>query len=373
MPSTLLGHRGTVLLVDAQPENLAVLSAILEPDYRVRTATHGEQALAIAHSDRPPDLILLEVNMPDLDGREVCRRLKANHHTRRIPIIFVTTLGDTTDETIGLELGAVDDITKPVSPPIVKARVKTHLALYDQERHLDRLVQQRTQQLQETRLAVIQTLGRAVEYKDEHTGSHVVRMSHYARLIALKLGLSALETDLIFNAAPMHDVGKIGIPDAILQKPGKLDLWEWEIMRQHPRMGAEILSSHNDASDLLELARVIALTHHEKWNGTGYPDGLKGDQIPLAGRIVAVSDVFDALTSVRPYKAAWSFDRAFAFIEQNAGADFDPRVVAAFVKSRETILRIQDQYSNQGQCSNQDQYSNSDLAHEPTPILRHAG
>lgn len=361
MLSNLLGHRGTILVVDNQPEHLAVLAAILEPDYRVRVATHGEQALAIAQSDHPPDLILLEAKMPDLDGREVCRRLKSNRSTHRIPVIFVTDRSDIADEATGLELGAVDYISKPVSPPIVKARIKTQLALYNQERHLDKLVQQRTRELQATRLAVIQTLGRAVEYKDEHTGSHVVRMSHYARIIALQLGLSVTEADLIFTASPMHDVGKIGIPDAILQKPGKLDPWEWEIMRQHPRMGAEILASHNDPSDLLELARTIALTHHEKWNGTGYPDGLRGDQIPLAGRIVAVSDVFDALTSVRPYKTAWSVDCAFALIEQNAGVDFDPQVVEVFLKSRAKILRVQDKYAS------------PNVAHAPNAVLRPTG
>src|SRR5574343_218038 len=298
MPSLL--PKQCILVVDDSPDNIDLLSEILRDEYRIRIATSGEKALKIVYSDEPPDLILLDIMMPGISGLEICRRLKANPDRRRIPIIFVTAMSSTEDEKRGLETGAVDYITKPISPPIVQARVRTHLALFDQSRELERMVFQRTRELLTTRQQVIRRLGRAAEFKDNETGNHVLRMSHYARLIAVAYGLGQEAASIIFNTAPMHDIGKIGIPDAILLKPGKLTLDEWDVMYQHPLMGAEIIGKHDN--ELLETARIIALTHHEKWDGTGYPQRLQADAIPIEGRIVAVADVFDALMSKRPYK-----------------------------------------------------------------------
>src|SRR6185369_3981675 len=289
----------SILVVDDLPENIDLLSKTLSDDYRIRAATSGEKALKIIYSDEPPDLVLLDIMMPGLSGLEICRRIKANPDRRRIPIIFVTAMTSIEDEQLGLEVGAVDYISKPISPPIVKARVRTHLALYDQSRELERMVRQRTHELITTRQQIIRRLGRAAEFKDNETGNHVLRMSHYTRLIADSHGLGEEATNILFSTAPMHDIGKIGIPDSILLKPGKLNAEEWKVMHQHPIMGAEIIGAHEN--ELLETARVIALSHHEKWDGSGYPSGLKGEDIPLAGRIVAIADVFDALLSVRPY------------------------------------------------------------------------
>lgn len=338
-------QKQTVLVVDDMPENIDLLSGVLSEDYRVRVAATGEKALKIAYSDEPPDIILLDIMMPGLSGLEICRRLKANPDRRKIPVIFVTAMSSVEDERIGLEVGAVDYITKPISPPIVLARVKTHLALYDQTRELERMVNQRTHELVTTRQQIIRRLGRAAEFKDNETGNHVLRMSHYARLIALNHGLGEEAADIIFNTAPMHDIGKIGIPDSILLKPGKLDAAEWEVMHTHPLMGAEIIGKHD--SELLEAARIIALTHHEKWDGTGYPQALAGNQIPLEGRIVAIADVFDALISVRPYKDAYTFKDAIGMMQAQTGLHFDPELMKAFIKALPEIRHIHEIYADE--------------------------
>ncbi|WP_298393876.1 two-component system response regulator [uncultured Azonexus sp.] len=342
---TPLLPKQSILVVDDSPENITILSDVLSHDYRIRVATSGEKALKIVYSDEPPDLILLDIMMPGLSGLEICRRLKANPDRRRIPIIFVTAMSSTEDEQRGLELGAVDYITKPISPPIVKARVRTHLALYDQSRELERMVRQRTAELMTTRQQIIRRLGRAAEFKDNETGNHVLRMSHYARLIAEAHGLGDEAASIIFNTAPMHDIGKIGIPDAILLKPGKLNAEEWKIMHQHPIMGAEIIGKHDN--ELLETARIIALSHHEKWDGSGYPRQLKGEEIPLEGRIVAIADVFDALVSVRPYKPAFALDDALRLMDEQTGKHFDPALMEAFRKTLPEILRIREIYADE--------------------------
>jgi putative two-component system response regulator len=333
----------TVLVVDDTPENIDIMTEVLNPHYRTRVAINGEKALKIALSDTPPDLILLDVMMPGMSGYDTCRRLKENPDTRGIPVIFVTAMSEVEDEQKGLETGAVDYITKPISPAIVLARVKTHLALYDQTRELERMVLERTNELVMTRQQIIRRLGRASEFKDNETGNHVIRMSHYARLIAQAAGMGEEFVDILFNAAPMHDVGKIGIPDGILLKPGKLDTAQWEIMRTHSAMGAEIIGIHRD--DLLRTARIVALTHHEEWNGNGYPDKLKGEEIPLAGRIVTIADVFDALTSERPYKKAWPTEDAVRMIEEGAGVHFDPGLIQPFKSVLPEILKIGENYA----------------------------
>ena len=334
-----------ILVVDDSPENIDLLSEVLRDEYRIRVATSGEKALKIVYSDEPPDLILLDIMMPGISGLEICRRLKSNPDRRRIPVIFVTAMTSVDDERRGLETGAVDYITKPISPPIVKARVRTHLALYDQSRELERMVFQRTHELLTTRQQIIRRLGRAAEFKDNETGNHVLRMSHYARLIAIAHGLGDEAADVILNTAPMHDIGKIGIPDSILLKPGKLDASEWDVMYQHPIMGAEIIGKHDN--DLLETARIIALTHHEKWDGSGYPQRLKGEEIPLEGRIVAIADVFDALVSARPYKKAVPVNEALQYLEEQVGRHFDPSLIEAFRRALPEILRIREIYADE--------------------------
>ena len=341
-----VGRRQTILVVDDTPANIDLLVGCLKTHYNVKAATRGEKALQIVRSGDPPDMILLDVMMPGMDGYEVCRRLKEDFTTRHIPVIFVTAKIGVEDEIHGFSLGAVDYITKPISPPIVQARVRTHLALHDQNRELEFKVSRRTAELHETRLQIIQRLGRAAEYKDNETGMHVIRMSHYARLLGLAVGMREREADLLFDAAPMHDIGKIGIPDRILQKPGKLDRDEWAIMRTHCQIGAEILGDAG-GSELLEMARVVALTHHEKWDGSGYPNGLAGESIPRVGRIVAVADVFDALTSARPYKPAWPVERAIEFLEKGAGSHFDPRLVASFLAALPRVLEVRERYQEQ--------------------------
>jgi putative two-component system response regulator len=335
--------RPTVLVVDDTPENIHVLSGVLQEEYAVRVATSGERAIAAARMEPQPDLILLDVKMPVMDGYEVCRRLKNDYQTQRIPVIFVTGMGEVEDEARGFDLGGVDYIVKPVSPAIVRARVRTHIQLYDQKRHLLELVQQRTRELEDTRLQIIRRLGRAAEFKDDETGYHVIRMSHYCKMMALSVGMPDYRAEILFNAAPMHDVGKIGVPDSILEKAGPLTPDEWSIVKRHPVIGAGIIGRHNN--ELLEMARVVALTHHERWDGSGYPRSLRGEAIPLVGRIVAIADAFDALTSTRPYKQAWPVEEAVALLRREAGRQFDPRLIPKFVDMMPQVRDIMGQYS----------------------------
>jgi putative two-component system response regulator len=338
-------QRQTILIADDVPENIELLAAILEESYDIKVASNGDKAIKIVYSEDPPDLILLDVMMPGLSGHEVCRRLKANPDRRKIPVIFVTAMSTVEDERLGLDIGAVDYITKPFSLPVVQARVRTHLALYDQARELERMVDQRTRDLLVSRQQIIRRLGRAAEFKDNETGNHVIRMAHYSQLIASAIGLGSSAQEILLQTAPMHDIGKIGIPDSVLLKPGKLDATEWALMKQHPLMGADIIGMHDD--ELLRTARQIALTHHERWDGSGYPGGLKGEAIPLMGRIVAVADVFDALISVRPYKAAFSTEDAVKYLINEKGRHFDPALIPAFEKVLPDILKIKDTFADE--------------------------
>lgn len=322
--------RPTLLLVDDEPANLHVLRQILEADYRLLFARDGQRALSLAHAQQP-DLILLDVMMPGMTGLEVCRQLKNSPHTVAIPVIFVTALSDTDDESRGFEAGCVDYITKPVSPPIVRARVRTHLSLV------------RVEELRESRLQIVQRLGLAAEYKDNETGLHVIRMSHYCQILARAAGFSEAAAEELLNAAPMHDIGKIGIPDAILRKRGKLDPQEWAAMQQHVAIGARIIGEHS--SGLLKLARSITLYHHEKWDGSGYPHGLAGTDIPIEARIAAIADVFDALTSERPYKQAWPVEDALALIQREAGGHFDPQLVELFIEQLPAVLEVKKRWA----------------------------
>ncbi len=343
----LRADRPTILIVDDMPENLDILKSVLGADFRIKVALTGEKALQIARSEQAPKLILLDVVMPGMSGYDVCRELKQDLATKHIPVIFVTARDNSQDEMHGFNLGAVDYITKPFSPGIVLTRINTHLALSDQKAALESIVRERTQALHRSRLEIIRRLGRASEFKDNETGLHVIRMSHYSRLLALAAKLSPEEADLLLEASPMHDVGKIGIPDRILKKPGPLSEEEMDTMRQHSQFGAEIIGEHN--SDVLKMACTIALTHHEKWDGSGYPKGLKGEEIPLIGRIVAIADVFDALASERPYKKAWSIERTQEYMRKQSGRHFDPELIELFFQIMPDILAIRSKHLDENQ------------------------
>ena len=323
-------NRPLILAVDDEASNLQLLRQILQDHYRLLFAKDGARALELARQERP-DLVLLDVMMPGMSGYEVCASLKSNPDTAAIPVIFVTALTDTADELEGFEAGAVDYITKPVSPPIVRARVRTHLSLV------------RMEELRATRLEIVQRLGLAAEYKDNETGLHVIRMSHFSRILGIAAGMSEVEADDLLHAAPMHDVGKIGIPDRILQKPGPLDPDEWQVMQSHVTIGAEIIGEHEGG--MLALASQIALTHHEKYDGSGYPNGLRGEDIPLVGRIVAIADVFDALTSKRPYKKAWTEAEALTFLREQKGRHFDPALVDLFLEQMPAVRAVQQRWA----------------------------
>lgn len=325
-------NRPRILLVDDEPVNLRVLKNILAENYELAFAKSAQEAINLAMKE-PPALILMDVMMPEMTGLEACQALKAEPSTKNVPVIFVTALADENDETAGFAAGGVDYITKPVSPAIVKARVKTHLSLVQAE------------ELRITRLQVIQRLGRAAEYKDNETGTHVLRMSHYSRILARAYGLSEKAADDILHAAPMHDIGKIGIADSILLKPGRLTEQEFDVMRTHPQIGADIIGEAD--SDLLKLAKSVALTHHEKWDGSGYPNGLKGEDIPIEGRIVAIADVFDALTSKRPYKEAWTVEKTLDLINSESGKHFDPVLVGLLDKCLPEFLEIKARWQDE--------------------------
>lgn len=318
-------HGGPLLIVDDDPSNLAAMRQILADDYPLAFARNGAEALA-AVASRQPALILLDVQMPDLDGYQVCRTLKADPATAGIPVIFVTARAQVGDEAAGFAAGAVDYIVKPLSAPIVRARVATHLSLVQASR------------LEQSYHEAQTMLGMAGHYNDTDTGVHIWRMAAYARELAGAAGWSAADCVELERAAPMHDTGKIGIPGAILSKPGKLDAAEWEVMKQHARIGHEILSGSD--APVFRLAAEIALRHHERWDGSGYPDGLAGGLIPESARIVAIADVFDALTMKRPYKDAWPVPQTMATMRDSSGSHFEPRLFEHFEQILPRILAI---------------------------------
>jgi len=361
-----------IMAIDDEVKNLALLEAILTPlGYEVETAQSGKEALARIEAS-PPDMILLDIMMPDMTGYEVCKRLKAEESTQIIPIVMITALIDKESKVRGIEAGADDFLTKPVDKIELTARVKNLIkvkeyndTIKDWSRMLQEKVVEQTamlkesfEQLQEahTKLekAHLDTLFRlsvAAEYKDEDTANHIHRMSVYARVVAENMGLSEDQVRLIVHASPMHDVGKIGIPDHILLKPGKLDPEEWDIMKSHSLIGERILADADD--DFTKAGQVIAVSHHEKWNGSGYPKGLRGEDIPLLGRITAIADVFDALTSKRPYKAPMSNEKAFGIIEKSVGNHFDPGVGEAFFQGIDKILFNQKQHTDKSLAQKQ--------------------
>jgi putative two-component system response regulator len=347
----------TLLVIDDIADNLMLMNEILRDNYKVKGANSGERGLRIAFSDTPPDLILLDVMMPDMDGFEVCRRLKAMPQTEHIPIIFVTAKSDTVDEEKGLALGAVDYIVKPISPPIVKTRVKTHLALKDaadflrsKNDYLKQEVERRTaeiirqsQELHAMQDVTIMAMASLAETRDNETGGHIRRTQTYVKALAERLQshahFAALLTeeniDLLYKSAPLHDIGKVGIPDSILLKPGSLTAEEFELMKQHTTLGLDaIVQAENQCGmrvDFLQFAKQIAHSHHERWDGTGYPQGLAGDAIPLPARLMAIADVYDALINKRVYKPPFSHEEAVAIIAAGRGTQFDPEVLDAFI------------------------------------------
>jgi len=339
----------TILAVDDAPENIDVLRGILADDYKVKVATNGEKALKIAFSENPPDLILLDIMMPEMDGYEVCRQLKEDPRTKRIPVIFVTAKGEIADEAHGFELGAVDYITKPVSPPIVHARVEAQLALYDQNRVLEQKVNERTAEIralnveiEDTQKEVVFTMGAIGETRSKETGNHVKRVAEYSRIFAIHYGLSEDEANLIKMASPMHDIGKVGIPDSVLNKPGKLTPEEFDHMKKHAELGYEML--RYSTRPILKAAATLAYEHHEKWNGKGYPQGLVGEDTHLYGRITAIADVFDALGSDRCYKKAWDDEKIFTLLKEERGEHFDPKLVDIFFEHLEEFLQVRAEY-----------------------------
>ena len=321
-----------ILIVDDEPQNLAALQQILISDYKLVFARTGTDALAAALK-HAPRMVLLDIEMPDMNGYAVCRALKNDPRTADIPVIFVTTLSEVGDEARGFAVGAVDYIIKPVSPAIVLARVRTHLSLVQ------------ATLLRQSYHDAIYMLGEAGHYNDTDTGSHIWRMAAYAGALARAVGWNAEACEQLMFAAPMHDTGKIGIPNAILRKVGQLDQDEWAIMMTHARMGHSILSKSR--SPLFQMAAEIALRHHEKFDGSGYPDQLAGEQIPESARIVAIADVFDALASKRPYKEAWPLDRVLQTLQEGAGHHFDPRLVDRFVSIMPEIIAIKSLWERQ--------------------------
>lgn len=314
-----------ILMVDDEPFNLAVMESALSDDYRLIFARNGADAVAAALKHMP-SLILLDVQMPDMNGYGVCRQLKADPRTEAIPVIFISGLADVGHEEEGFASGGVDYIAKPFSRSILRARVHTHLSLVRASR-LDRSYRD-----------AIHMLGDAGHFNDTDTGVHIWRMAAYAGLIAAAYGLDKEQCSLIELAAPMHDTGKIGISHAILKKPGALNAQEWLEMKTHSRIGHDILVKSD--APVFQMAAEIALHHHERWDGSGYPDHLKGDDIPVSARIVALADVFDALTMTRPYKQAWPVEQAVALIHESAGSHFEPAMVQAFDAVLEQICKI---------------------------------
>ena len=353
----------TILVVDDTPDNLMLMSELLGDQYLVRVANNGARALKIACSDTPPDLILLDIMMPGMDGYEVCRQLKHHPVSNLIPIIFLTAKAEIADEQRGLELGAVDYIIKPISPPVVLARVKTHLSLKratdflrDKNDYLAKEVEQRTREVAATQDVTILAMASLAETRDNETGNHIRRTQHYVRALAIHLQahprfapeLSAEHIRMLFKSAPLHDIGKVGIPDHILLKAGKLEPHEFDIMKTHTTLGKKAIEDAERALgvqvEFLRYAKEIAQSHQEKWDGSGYPEGLKGEQIPLSARLMAVADVYDALISRRCYKAPMPHDQAVALMQQGRGQHFDPDVLDAFLEIQAEFKAIAERY-----------------------------
>jgi len=358
----------TVLIVDDIPDNLAVLGELLMPHYKVRVASSGVRALASAIIKPLPDIILLDIMMPEMDGYEVLKRLKAQPETQDIPVIFLTALDQTEDETKGLELGAVDFISKPIRPPIILTRIKGQLdikeardLLRDKNTWLENEVQRRISQYQKVQDITMRALASLAEARDNETGNHILRTQGYVHVLAKELATlpeysQALTPDIIESytkAAPLHDIGKVGIPDYVLHKQGKHSPEEWAIMKTHAQVGADAIwraiqdEEDLEATDFLHVAMEISANHHEKWDGSGYPNGLSGTNIPLSARLMALADVFDALVSKRVYKPPFSIEKVTEIILEGKGKHFDPAVVEAYMRRIDDFRVIAARYADQ--------------------------
>ncbi|PZW47605.1 two-component system response regulator [Pseudomonas sp. URMO17WK12:I2] len=358
----------TVLVVDDTPDNLMLMVDLLKDRYRIKAANSGEKALRILENDPLPDLILLDIMMPGLSGYEVAERLKNSPRTCGIPIIFLTAMATIEDEILGLEMGAVDYITKPISPPLVLARVDTQLKvkaaadfLRDQNDFLEQEVQRRTREVMAIQDVTIHAMASLAETRDNETGNHIRRTQHYIRLLADLLRehprfRQFLDEDtirLLFKSAPLHDIGKIGIPDHILLKPGRFTPEEFEVMKTHTTLGRDAIQhAENQLGvkvDFLRLAKEIAYSHQEKWDGSGYPEGLAADDIPISARLMAVADVYDALISRRVYKPGMPHEQAVGIIREGRGSHFDPDICDVFVANAERFREISERFSDTDQ------------------------
>ncbi len=360
-----LSGKCTVLVVDDTADNLSLMSNLLRTDYKVKLATSGERALQIVAGESKPDLILLDIMMPEMDGYEVLRRLQFNPDTEDIPVIFLTAMSASEDESVGLELGAVDYITKPINPAIVMARVRNHLQLKrardflaHHNNFLEQEIVNRTRALAELQDATIRAMASLAETRDNETGNHIRRTQHYVEALARKLQdhprfkdeLTDAAIETIFKSAPLHDIGKVGIPDRILLKPGKLTPEEFEIMKTHTTLGRDaIVAAETDAmldNPFFRYAKEITYSHQEKWDGSGYPEGLMGNTIPLSARLMAVADVYDALISERVYKSAFTHETAVEIIRDGRGSHFDPDMVDAFLVLSEEFRAIAQRFAD---------------------------
>jgi putative two-component system response regulator len=357
----------TILIVDDTPDMVAIVERMLKAHYRTRTASSGSEALEVAFAERP-DLVLLDVMMPGMSGIDVCRQLKAHADTKEVPVIFLTALDDVRNEQAGFDAGAVDYITKPISQSILLARVRTHTTLKaaaeflrDKNQYLLTEVARRTHQLQIIQDVTIMAMASLAETRDNATGNHIRRTQHYVRALATKLNSlprykSELDEETIvslFKSAPLHDIGKVGIPDSILLKPGKLTPEEFEIMKTHTVLGCNTILAAEKLieapSTFLRHAREIALSHQEKWDGSGYPEGLAGDAIPISARLMAVADVYDALISRRVYKPPFHHEIAVKMIREGSGSQFDPDIVDAFLVIQDEFRAIARRYADAGE------------------------
>jgi two-component system response regulator RpfG len=343
--------RNTVMVVDDQSTGRAILEQVVRSlDERVMVEGFARPVDAVVWATRHiADLVLVDYMMPEMDGIEFVKRLRALPGYEHVPIVMVTVHDDRKVRYAALDAGITDFLTKPVDARECLARCRNlltlrrqQLALEDRRRLLEHMVDDATREVREREKETLLRLARAGEYRDEETGYHLIRMSRYSRLIANAIGLERDEAETVELAAPLHDIGKIGIPDQILLKPGKLDEGEWQVMKRHPVIGHEILKG--SASKYVRMGALIALGHHEKYDGSGYPNGLEGDHIPLCARLVAVADVYDALTSKRPYKSAWPSERAFEHLAAQAGRHFDPRLLEAFLGVKQQVIEVQQEW-----------------------------
>jgi len=334
-----------VLVVDDSEDIRKLATAILGKDFRVRTAPDGRAGIEASLQAPRPDIVVLDLEMPGANGFEVCKAIKSNPATASIPVIFLTARGEEKFETHGFAVGAVDYITKPINTILLKARVRTHLGLANKQHELEALVRERTAALENAKLQVIRRLARATEYHENAaSGNRVLRVVQYARLLAEASGARPEMVNLVMKAAPLYDIGKIAIPSEIIRKKDKLGAPDWEQIRRHPEQGAAIIGEQADP--IMQIAHTMALTHHERWNGSGYPKRLKGDQIPWPGRLMAIVDSFEAMTTTQFHRRALSVEQATAEIVKGAGTLFDPKLVEAFKKAQPAMRKIREAISD---------------------------